>query len=169
CDLRLSRMVSPTLELAPPSLAPLSLGELIASGLVHRADWDRLSLALRRRLQQTTAPAKLLPALVQHRLLTIYQARRLARGQRFGLLLGDYRVTDRIGTGNTAVVFRAEHRHTRRRVAVKVLTVRRDQDRRVMRRLSPEVRIATRLRHPHIVHALGAGAARDPEPGGPVL
>src|ERR1700688_2201591 len=89
--------------------APLSLDDLLASSLVPRYAWDRLPSRLRRRLREKTAASELLPVLVEHRLLTPCQSRRLALGERFGLLLGDYRVLDRVGSGTMAVVFRGEH------------------------------------------------------------
>jgi serine/threonine protein kinase len=152
-----------------PPIADFSLDELLASALVPRSEWERLPCRLQQRLQKKTDHAELLPALVEHRLLTPYQSHRLSLGQRFGLLLGDYRVLDRIGSGTMAVIFRGEHRHTRRRVALKVLPVLEDQDKRVLQRFIQEVRITTRVRHPNIVHTIGAGATRSSSPGGPVL
>ena len=154
--------------LLPPTTL-LSLDDLLASELVLRSEWERLPSRLQRRLQDKTTSEALLPALVEQRLLTPYQSQRLALGQRFGLVLGDYRVLDRIGSGSMAVIFRGEHRHTRRRVALKVLPVLEGQNKRVVQRFIQEVRITTRMRHPHIVHTFGAGAARAPEPAGPVL
>ena len=159
----------PTLLLpSAPALLP-SLDELLASHLVPRAEWDRLPLMLRRQLRDELAGTDLLRMLVKHHLLTAYQARRLAVGQHFGLLLGNYRVLDRIGSGSMAVIFRGEHCQTGRRVALKVLSIRRGYDKRVTRRFIQEVRITTRLRHPHIVHAIGAGTVRSPEPGRSLL
>jgi serine/threonine protein kinase len=152
-----------------PRTAPLSLDELLASALVLRSEYERLPSKLQRCLQDQTMTETLLPALVEHRLLTPYQSQRLALGQRFGLMLGDYRVLDRIGSGSMAVIFRGEHRHTRRRVALKVLPALEGQNKRVVQRFIQEVRITTRVRHPNIVHTIGAGAARSPDPAGPVL
>jgi serine/threonine protein kinase len=160
-------MVSPTLQLSSPPAPLPSLDDLLASALVPRAEWDRF--VLRRHLRDEPPGTDLLQMLVKHHLLTAYQAHRLAVGQRFGLVLGDYRVLDRVGSGSMAVIFRGEHCKTGRRVALKVLSVRRGYDKRVTKRFVQEVRITTRLRHPHIVHAVGAGAARSPEPAGPLL
>jgi eukaryotic-like serine/threonine-protein kinase len=154
-----------------PPATTLSLDELLASALVQRCDWERLPSTLRRRLRKRTPPTQLVPALVEHRLLTPYQGHRLALGQRFGLLLGDYRVLDRVGSGSMAVVFDGEHRFTRRRVALKVLPVleSESQDKRIIQRFIQEVRITTRFRHPHIVHTIAAGATRSPDAASPVL
>src|SRR5207249_1869364 len=96
-----------------------------------------------------------------------FQAHRLSIGQRFGLVLGNYRVLERLGSGSSSVVYRAEHLRTNRPAALKVVAIVPRQDRRIRRRFIQEVRIATRLNHPHIVRALGAGVARQPD--GPAL
>jgi serine/threonine protein kinase len=150
----------PSVSAHPPVLEELLQGSFIAA-----PEWDRLPAALQEDLRQT-ADSDLLPALIEHGLLTPFQARRLATGQRHGLILGDYRVLDRIGTGSNAVIFAAEHLVNRRPVALKVLTVADDEDRRVVQRFVQELRIATRVRHPSIVRAVGAGAAHGPEGSG---
>jgi putative two-component system response regulator len=162
----LSRMVD-TVPLPP--ITSLSLDELLSSALVPRSEWERLPSKLQQRLQKKTHHTELLPALVEQRLLTSYQSHRLSLGQRFGLLLGEYRVLDRIGSGTMAVIFRGEHRQTRRRVALKVFQVLPGQNKRALQRFIQEVRITTRVRHPHIVHTIGAGATRSSEPTSPDL
>jgi serine/threonine protein kinase len=141
-----------------------SLDDLLASQLISRVEWERLPFILRRQIRDEVTGTDQVRMLVKHHLLTAYQARRLAMGQRFGLLLGNYRVLDRVGTGSMAVIFRGEHCQTGRRVALKVLSIRRGYDKRVTRRFIQEVRITTRLRHPNIVHAIGAGGVRNPQP-----
>ena len=54
-------------------------------------------------------------ALVHARAITSYQRDRVLANNTFGLILGHYRVLDRIGSGSVGVVFLAEHIHLRRR------------------------------------------------------
>jgi hypothetical protein len=57
-------------------------------------------------------------ALVQAGLLTSYQLDRVLAGTTHGLILGNYRVLDALGSGGMGVVFLAEHGLMKRRVAV---------------------------------------------------
>src|SRR5262245_39043825 len=71
----------------------------------------------------TTAPQSLARALVEGGLLRSYQAQCVLNGKTYGLVLGQYRVLDRLGDGGMSAVFLAEHVLMKRRVAVKVLPV----------------------------------------------
>src|SRR4051812_7114309 len=58
--------------------------------------------------------------MIQDGLLTKFQAGQLLTGRYKGLLLGPYKLLDRLGAGGMGVVFLAEHTTLRRRVAVKI-------------------------------------------------
>src|SRR5437870_4544236 len=93
-----------------PSLAPsatLLLHSLLATSLIPFEDWDELEPNLREELNRIPTHDKLLPRLVQLGLLTEFQARRVEAGNAFGLVLGNYRVLDRLGAGGMGVVYRA--------------------------------------------------------------
>ena len=60
-------------------------------------------------------------AMADLNLITDYQAGRISAGTLFGLVLGNYRVLNRLGAGGMGVVFRAEHIQMRKQVAIKVL------------------------------------------------
>src|SRR5947209_2346208 len=150
---------------APQSL----LKSLVAASLVLAEDWEALPAPGQEDLLGCDDPAHLLAGLVEHGLLTDYQAARIDAGTTFGLVLGNYRVLDRLGAGGMGVVFRAEHVRMRRQVAIKVLPLSPDQDQRVLRRFMTEIRAISQLQHPNIVAAIDAGEAYDPDAGGPVL
>ena len=91
------------------------------------------------------------------KLLTEHQVGRVKTGRLHGLLLGNYRVLDRIGAGGMGVVYRGEHRQLRTPVAVKALHPSPDQSPRALARFFQEARAVGQLRHPNIVAAIDAG------------
>jgi response regulator RpfG family c-di-GMP phosphodiesterase/serine/threonine protein kinase len=111
----------------------------------------------------------LLPLLVEHRLLTQYQASRLAAGKSFGLVLGNYRILEHLGVGGMGVVFKAEHIRLRRTVAIKVMSAPHSQPSKMLQRFYTEIRAIAQLQHPNIVGALDAGEATEASGAGPVL
>jgi putative two-component system response regulator len=145
------------------------LNDLLASSLILGEDWDQLPTAVREELQGCQDTQLLLARLVDCNLLTEYQAARVEAGTTFGLILGNYRVLDRLGVGGMGVVFRAEHIRMRRQVAVKVLPLGLDQDQRILRRFLTEIRAIAQLQHPNIVTAFDAGEAANQDAHSPVL
>jgi response regulator RpfG family c-di-GMP phosphodiesterase/serine/threonine protein kinase len=143
--------------------------ELLGASLIHPEDWSQVRSADRVALFRAAEKETALALLVRLGLLTEYQSARISAGNPFGLVLGNYRVLDRLGAGGMAVVFRAEHLEMRHQVAVKVLHMSPARDRRLETRFSTEMRTIARLRHPNIVTALDAGRAYSPDPDGPVL
>src|SRR5260370_41057289 len=77
--------------------------------------------AIQDELRRHGDPQELLAQLVSQNLLTPYQAERIIAGTTFGLILGNYRVLDRLGAGGMGIVFKAEHLYLPRLVAIKVL------------------------------------------------
>src|SRR5581483_9556047 len=63
----------------------------------------------------------LVEALVGQGRLNDFQVSRLVAGHTFGLVLGHYRLTGRLGSGGMGVVYKAEHIHMHRTVALKLL------------------------------------------------
>ena len=90
-------------------------------------------------------------------LLNEYQLKRLLAGQTFGLVLGNYRVLERLGSGGMGVVYKAEHVHMRRPVALKVLLTEDDDNTVFMQRFNSEMQALAVLHHPNIVLAFDAG------------
>jgi serine/threonine protein kinase len=124
---------------------------------------------VRDELHACTKKPVLLSRLVDQNLLTAYQGARVEAGTTFGLILGNYRVLDRLGSGGMGVIFRAEHLRLRRQVAIKVLPLEPDQDERILLRFLTEIRVVAQLQHPNIVAAFDAGEASSPDPNKPVL
>jgi hypothetical protein len=111
----------------------------------------------------------MIEALIDQGLLNQYQARRLLSGQTFGLTLGNYRIVDRIGAGGMGVVYKAEHVHMKRVVAIKVLVTEEERDAVFLQRFSSEMQAMAVLRHPNIVLAFDAGEVQVPQEFSKVL
>jgi response regulator RpfG family c-di-GMP phosphodiesterase len=107
--------------------------------------------------------------LVSQGRLNEYQTTRLLAGQTFGLVVGNYRIVDRLGSGGMGVVYKAEHVHMKRTVALKILTSDDDPDSIVLQRFYSEIQALAVLRHPNIVLAFDASEVQVPHPPGKVM
>src|SRR5262245_16725236 len=143
-----------TVHLAP---AQRFIDRLLHQSLVLAEDWEALPPRVQRRVLDCKEEPKAIEQLVKHGLLTRYQAGRVEAGSTFGLILGSYRVLERLGAGGMAVVFKAEHMDLRHHVAIKVLPPTTKEDSALETRFFAEMRIVARLRHPNIVAATDAG------------
>jgi response regulator RpfG family c-di-GMP phosphodiesterase len=153
----------PTEPPAPPVRKPAPtaglLEQLLAGGLVHPDDWAARPPEERGRLLNCPNAGSLLGELVAAGLLTPYQAAHLACGAAGELVLGNYRILDRLGDG-PGVVYRAEHAHLRRPVVVKLLSPAPGE----LGRLLARSRALARLAHPRVLAPCDAG---EVPPGGP--
>lgn len=143
--------------------------EMLEGSLVLKEDWHQLSEEDRNHILSARDEDTALRRLAEHNLLTTYQVDRIKAGTTYGLVLGNYRVLERIGAGGMGVVFRGEHALLRRIVAIKVLPLSRDQDVRLLMRFQAEMRMVATLQHPNIVAATDAGSITNLEPNLPVL
>ena len=109
------------------------------------------------RLLTYSTPDAIGRALVEADLLTDYQLERILAGTAHGLVLGNYRVLERLGAGSMAMVFLAEHVLMKRRVAIKVLPQDEDCNPALLQRFYGEIRLLADLHHPNIVTAFDAG------------
>ena len=133
------------------------INSLLEQCLLLHEDWEALPPRVQRRIVECREAPKALEQLVKHGLLTRYQAGRIDAGTIFGLVLGSYRLLERLGAGGMAVVFKAEHMDLRHHVAIKVLPPTTKEDSALETRFFAEMRIVARLRHPNIVAANDAG------------
>src|SRR3954453_19751264 len=78
-----------------PSASHDYIDELLAQSFVHAEDWKQLSPAVQNDMLACADRRQILALMVEHRLLTDYQASRIAAGTTFGLGLGNYRSVDR--------------------------------------------------------------------------
>ncbi len=132
-------------------------------------DWQALANDARNDIRACDAQQDLLDKLVEHKLLTGYQSARISTGKTYGLILGNYRVLDRLGAGGMGIVFLAEHIRMRRLVAIKVMPLSRDHSQVGFQRFYGEMRAVAQLQHPNIVGATDAGETTDANPDSPIL
>jgi response regulator RpfG family c-di-GMP phosphodiesterase len=142
---------------------------LVNDSIVLAEDLDALPAERRQALFDCRDLQRLLTTLVESGLLTNYQASRIQGGTAHGLVLGSYRVLDRLGAGGMGVVFRAEHLRMRKKVAIKVLPIGPDQDPRLLRRFMTEIRAIAQLQHPNIVGAMDCGEVAGLDPNASIL
>ncbi len=133
---------------------------LRASRLLGPGEQDAFLTEHPELLEQDT-PA-LVEALVRRGLLSDYQASRLLSGHTFGLVIGNYRVIDRLGVGGMGVVYKAEHVHMKRTVALKILFLEDDNNAVFLERFRSEMEAMAVLRHPNIALAFDAGEVSVP-------
>ena len=98
--------------------------------------------------------------LIKRGLLTDFQARELLSASETPLALGDYILLAKIGAGGMGQVFKAQHRHMKRLVAIKLLPNALTKNEDAIRRFQREVEAAARLSHPNIVQAHDASLQR---------
>ena len=89
--------------------------------------------------------------------LTPYQVAAIRQGKTKGLIIGDYIVLDKLGSGGMGLVLRARHREHQRIVALKLLPPSFSRDRAAVTRFRREAAAVAKFRHPNIVSAIDAG------------
>ncbi|OAI52920.1 hypothetical protein AYO44_04530 [Planctomycetaceae bacterium SCGC AG-212-F19] len=138
-------------------------------GLIPNEEWEGVPDNVRNELFKHASLDRMIVRLVEEKLLTSYQGDMVRAGKMDGLILGKYRILERLGVGDMAVVFRAEHMDSRQEVAVKVLAPLAGQDETSFMRFFAERKTLAQLRHPNIVNALDVGEQETPDPQQPKL
>jgi response regulator RpfG family c-di-GMP phosphodiesterase len=141
------------------------LTRLIEQWVVLPEEWDELPAELRDTIANRDNHGDLIERLVANHLLTTFQADKVREGGAGELVLGHYRLLDVIGRGGMGTVYRAEHLHLRRQVAIKVMARTAETNPRLLHRFYGEARAVAKLQHPNIVSCLDAG--RHARPGTP--
>jgi serine/threonine protein kinase/formylglycine-generating enzyme required for sulfatase activity len=132
---------------------------VVSAGLSSADELAALTASLANSEQPIDAHT-LAARLVERQRLTKFQAEELLAGSQTPLVLGDYVLLDKIGAGGMGQVFKAQHRHMKRLVAIKLLPPALTQDEEAIKRFQREVEAAARLSHPNIVQAYDASVQR---------
>jgi serine/threonine-protein kinase len=128
------------------------MANLRLSGLVRPDQMAKVA----GRLPDSPRAQAVAKTLIEHGLLTRFQAELLLAGKTTGFFLGQYRILDYLGRGGMGRVFKAEHQTMNRIVAVKVLAAHLVKTPKAQQLFQREVRAAARLVHPNIVTAYDA-------------
>ena len=91
--------------------------------------------------------------------LTKFQIQCVYQGKAKGLIVGNYLVLDKIGSGGMGHVYKARHKRMKRVVALKVLPSAMTKTPEAVQRFQREVEVAAKLEHPNIVTAHDADEA----------
>ena len=168
-DFRSHRMTTQAIYPAVAnSLIEDLLPALLRASVIAPEAWEAMPPGIQADLEDQGSSPQLLAQLVAHKLLTEYQADRIRAGKTAGLVLGNYRVLDHLGTGGMGSVYRAEHVRLRRLVAVKVFAMPSREGSALLARFFTEMQAIAQLRHPNIVAALDAGEVPGPDCHAPV-
>jgi eukaryotic-like serine/threonine-protein kinase len=103
--------------------------------------------------EQNLPPAELAEVLIRDRVITRFQADQFLQGKFRGLIIGQYKILERIGHGGMATVYLVEH-PDHGRVAMKVLPKSSAQDAEYLKRFYREAQTTAALDHPNIVRAI---------------
>jgi len=140
---------------APPAPSVLALVDgLRQQQLVSPAQLDTIARDLQPRFPD---PRTLGKELLQRGWLTAYQLNQLALGRGAELVMGPYRVLERLGEGGMGQVFKARHQRLERVVALKLIRKELLADPEIVARFYREIQIISGLEHPNIIHAYDAG------------
>ena len=127
---------------------------LIRTGLVE--DWEVEKACHEVQKQQGTIDSPLLLKYFrEHDRITDFQALKVSQGESAELLLGNYIVLSKIGTGGMGAVYKALHRRMNRVVAIKIIRkglATRD----FIARFRREIQAAARLNHHNVIAAYDA-------------
>jgi eukaryotic-like serine/threonine-protein kinase len=131
--------------------------DLYESLRMHRLlEPAQLALIKRMLQDQPYKPQQVAHALLKKGWLTEYQQDLLLQGRGAELILQEYILLEQLGEGATGKVFKARHRLMDRIVAIKVIRKELTADRDAVQRFEREIRLAAKLDHAHLVHALDA-------------
>ncbi len=126
---------------------------LVRSQLVAAQTVDEFVARLQSAQSLPAEPASFASVAVRDNLITPFQAKLLLQGKWKNFFLsGKYKVLEHLGSGGMGAVFLCEHRHMRRRVAVKVLAPD-PSDPTHVQRYQHEAQAIAMLDHPNIVRA----------------
>ncbi|WP_010587221.1 serine/threonine protein kinase [Schlesneria paludicola] len=134
------------------------LKHLSDSGVMSSADISNVEAQIPAAKRSRDADS-LARELVRLKMLTPFQADNLNQTEPAPLLIGNYVIQDKIGSGGMGVVYKAQHRRMKRTVAVKVLSSDSLRDTDTVKRFLREAEAAAKLSHPNIVAAFDADEA----------
>jgi serine/threonine protein kinase len=95
--------------------------------------------------------------LIRREWITPFQANKVLQGKPRELVVGPYRIQERLGEGGMGEVFKARHARMERTVALKVISRDKLDNPTAVERFNREVKAVAQLTHPNIVCAFDCG------------
>jgi WD40 repeat protein len=132
----------------------LFLDRLRESQLLDQARLEELARLPEAKDPDPTALARVV---LKRGWLTRFQLNQVAQGKARDLRVGHYVLLDRLGEGGMGQVYKAQHQHMQRTVALKVIRKERLSSPDAVKRFYQEAQAAAALHHPNIVLAHDAG------------
>jgi len=126
--------------------------------IVSGAQADEIARTIQPRFADVRGLAQ---ELVRRGYLTAFQATELFQGRGRDLVVGPYRLLDRLGEGGMGQVFKAHHMRMDRVVALKLIQKDHLSQPEAVKRFFREAQAAAQLSHPNIVLAHDAGQAGE--------
>ena len=140
--------------MATPHTVPEYLELVVKSELVEKNRIASFVAKCSQNGSQPSTPKECATALIKEGCLTSFQAKLLLNGKWKNFFLGGkYKVLEHLGSGGMGAVFLCEHRHMRRRVAVKILPPEQNQAPGSLQRFIREAQAVACLDHPNIIRA----------------
>ena len=128
-----------------PPVGRAFMENLLRSNLLSASVAEGFLETNAQRLPECDSAAALGEFLIQAGFLTQYQFDRIMAGTTYGLVLGQYRVLERLGAGGMGIVFLGQHMLMKRKVAIKVLPVDDDCPPDVVKRFYVEMQVLARM------------------------
>ncbi|MCI0462115.1 MAG: protein kinase [Gemmataceae bacterium] len=122
---------------------------------------EQLEVVRRSLRSQFPEARSLAGELIRRGWLTPFQANKLLQGRAQELVLGPYRLLERLGAGSMGEVFKARHARMDRLVALKIISRQQLSSPTAVERFRRESRAAAQLAHPNIVIAYDADEVGD--------
>jgi serine/threonine protein kinase len=101
----------------------------------------------------SASPLPLAKALIQRGWLSVYQVNQVFQGEASDLVVGQYRILDRLGEGENCQVFKAWDTLRECFAALKILRPDRVANPEALARFRREIQVVSQLSHPNIVRA----------------
>lgn len=128
----------------------------------HLLSDDQLRIATwRYGLGELDDPQQIAGVLIDHGVLTRYQADRILQGKPRGLVVGQYKVQQILGSGGMGIVYLAEDTQSNWKAALKVLFEKHRKNPAMFARFQLEAQAGLRLTHPNILRTLEINRTED--------
>jgi serine/threonine protein kinase len=144
-----------------PKPAAQFVAELTRLQLLNLEQVNLLVGAVGKRANQLNTRELTADALVGLGFISSFVMTRVLSNQVHGLIMGPYRILDRLGSGSIGIVFLGEHMRLRRKVAIKTLPIDDTVPPQIVERFEREAQFLAGIDHPNIVRVYDIGTLEE--------